>query len=829
VSQQVANRDVPFAVSLESRDEGGDAVVQPDAAVLDEDHHAGRRRDPFGERCDIEDRVRRHRLDRRHQCAVADRLLVDDAVAVADEHHRSRELPFGNRLLDDLRDQLEAADVERNVGFSVATQDRDARRERHEQGDRHRPQHRRWIILCAYEHPMLRTLLAGTLLVVAQQSPQPPFRSTTELVEVDVRVLDKDGRFVTTLNANDFELREDDAPRAIEVVYLVADGVAASVPAGGAANAVAATNPPTPATRQTWIFVFDVPHLSAAGLTRTREAVRNFIKQRFRDGDLGGIVGDRGMVNKRLTSSREELQSAAAAVKLAGGRRDLVRDMREWPRLRDELETLQIAGNDREILRAAMLRACQDDPTFCSATRRGEAAGDPDAQIEMMLMEKARRIAREIRNATLQTIDTLTALAGGLAAVPGPKTVVLLSEGFVTRELEANLQGVIGRAAAAGARFYTIDARGLARGGIAEMIDAYWADSAVGALGSGQDMHSDGTNALAIDTGGFAIRNENNFGRALDLVAEDSRAYYVLGYRPANAAYDGKYRRIDVDVKRAGLKVRARRGYLSVAPAHLLTRSPSAVPTSSGVAASMNAPSSVAPLPELPRLRHMPGVSDDVIRKVLELAREAGGVQAPGTAASGWAAYQRGDVATAARELRAAIASGDTRPWVYYACGFTNAAQGDWKAAVSAWERVRTAVPEFQDVYFDLADAHLQSNDHGSAIAVLREAEKRWPSNAEIYNAIGVVQVSRGALDAAVETLEKAVSVAPRDSLSHFNLGRVYSLRFLNSQRRSTVTGTWISRARDRDRAVAQFRKYIALGGPYVRQAQDALALLEWK
>ena len=92
-----------------------------------------------------------------------------------------------------------------------------------------------------------------------------------------------------------------------------------------------------------------------------------------------------------------------------------------------------------------------------------------------------------------------------------------------------------------------------------------------------------------------------------------------------------------------------------------------------------------------------------------------------------------------------------------------------------------------------------------------------------------MVQISRGALDDAVETLEKAVSVAPHDSLAHFNLGRAYSLRFLNSQRRSAATGKWAGSRRDRDRAVAQFQKYIALGGPYVREAQDALAILEWK
>ena len=82
-------------------------------------------------------------------------------------------------------------------------------------------------------------------------------------------------------------------------------------------------------------------------------------------------------------------------------------------------------------------------------------------------------------------------------------------------------------------------------------------------------MQADGTNSLAVDTGGFAIRNENNFGRALDEIQRDAGTYYVVGYIPAKDTFDGKYRAISVKVNRPGIKVRARRGYLAVAPAAL--------------------------------------------------------------------------------------------------------------------------------------------------------------------------------------------------------------------------------------------------------------------
>jgi VWFA-related protein len=67
------------------------------------------------------------------------------------------------------------------------------------------------------------------------------------------------------------------------------------------------------------------------------------------------------------------------------------------------------------------------------------------------------------------------------------------------------------------------------------------------------------------ETGGLAIRNENDFDEALREMLDDSRSYYVLGYRPSDAAADGKYRSIAVKAKRPGAEVRARKGYVAAA------------------------------------------------------------------------------------------------------------------------------------------------------------------------------------------------------------------------------------------------------------------------
>ena len=405
------------------------------------------------------------------------------------------------------------------------------------------------------------------LAAVALQSPQQPvFRSGVQVVEVDARVFDRDGRFVTTLTRDDFEILEEGAPQQIVALTLVGGGVVATDqpnavgPTGFADRTYQPTNPPTyqPSGRQTWIFFFDLNHLSAgSGFSRAREAVEEFIMKRFREGDLAGVVAGGTMVNGRLTSVRNELISSVKSVKPDTDQRNLMIEMtREWPRFRDEEEALQVARNNRQAVQAATTRACGDDPSACQMA-------------DSAVRNKAQRIAALVQKATFDTFNAINALASGLARIPGPKTVVFLSDGFNTSGVETALRTAVGQTARAGARVYAIDVRGLNRGSQRNMMDAAAADDAAG--GTPQiDGLADGVNSLAIDTGGMMIRNENNIGRALDTIASDTGTYYVLGYQPANTAFDGKYRKIEIRVKRPGLRVRARQGYLALEPANML-------------------------------------------------------------------------------------------------------------------------------------------------------------------------------------------------------------------------------------------------------------------
>jgi hypothetical protein len=452
--------------------------------------------------------------------------------------------------------------------------------------------------------------------------------------------------------------------------------------------------------------------------------------------------------------------------------------------------------------------------------------------------------------AALATLNTLNALASGLAKVPGPKTIVFLSDGFIVERSETNLRQVVGQTARAGARVYALDVRGLNRGRNAGMIDQLAVDDPAGAP-TQFDALVDGVSSLSVDTGGLLIRNENNLGRALDRIARDAGTYYVLGYQPVNAAFDGRFRSIDVRVKRAGLRVRARRGYVALEPARMLGPQPLRA-IGNAASRNMEAPGSPtgAPTPPVavPSPEPLPSLSSPVLGSVVdrgvvpsdairlrpgaaERVREiaAGRTGSDGDlSAQGWKAYERGDVETAAALLTRAAAQPDVRPWVLYTLGLSQYALGHPLDAAASWERVRLSAPEFDAVYIDLADAYIQSADLTKALEVLRDGSRRWPSNPEFHNAIGVLHVRRGALDEGIAAFTRAAAAAPDDPLAYFNLGRAYELRYARSHRYVSSQGRWTFSDSDRRKAAESYEQCLRLGGPYVQAATESLRRLEW-
>ena len=694
---------------------------------------------------------------------------------------------------------------------------------------------------------------AAQVPVSAPPAQQPPFRATTLVVEADAIVTDGQRRFVADLSADDFEILEDGKPQAIQRIYLVRGREAPAmrpttrtvpVPA-----APPAAFPPVPASapQQVHILFFDQDHLDEASFQRLRAAAEEFLKTRFEPGDIGGVLIGGTMANKRLTGDRDELVAAVRSVKLSSDQTSRRLDLRDWPRM-TEVEAIRIAINaDPTVLRQVADRAAREAVDRTALEIREKPRPAPD--FEPTVREKAQLTVARMREAAIRTITTLQALLNGLARVPGRKTVVFMTEGFFVEESWIQLRLIVGQAARSNVRLYSIDALGMRRRDPGTSVDQATPLETGGSIPlDAFNTIEEGPNTLAVDTGGYVIRNTNDFSGALAEIALDTSQYYVISYSPTNAALDGSFRQITVRVKRPGLSVRARRGYVATplaAPPEPASPGGADTAPPSPMAPPSGAPVPSPPAPALPTASPVPAPSapappaplatsplvlrPDVNERVRDLASRTGeSSRGKELASKGWDRYSKGDLEGAARLLSEAAAEPDSAPWVFYALGWAQLGLKQPERAAESWERVRAAVPAFSAVYLDLTDAYLQADDPGRAIDVLRAGEHRWPKDTEILNALGTVQVRRGSLDDALDSFRRATEARPDESLAYFNLARTHELRYYRMRRFSQREARWVANPADLRNAIENYQRYLKLGGPYEDQARLALGRLEW-
>jgi VWFA-related protein len=182
-------------------------------------------------------------------------------------------------------------------------------------------------------------------------------------------------------------------------------------------------------------------------------------------------------------------------------------------------------------------------------------------QIESIRMDISRR-----------ALEALAVHLGGLKE--GRKTLLFVSEGF---PMDTTDMLDISRAAnRTNVAIYPIDPLGMPVG------------ATRGKFGPlGVTPAKDVLKQFALDTGGDAIVNTNDFARGLAQVARDSSAYYLLAYESSHPD-DGKFHNVSVKVKRPRLTVRARSGYLAFKQAEQTTTSAPAAPPPSEVTAALN-------------------------------------------------------------------------------------------------------------------------------------------------------------------------------------------------------------------------------------------------
>jgi hypothetical protein len=179
------------------------------------------------------------------------------------------------------------------------------------------------------------------------------------------------------------------------------------------------------------------------------------------------------------------------------------------------------------------------------------------------------------------TTSALEGIANHLAGVPGRKNLVWVSGGFpvviagdhgnqnMTKEINRATRAIN----AADIAVYPVDIRGLIgpfgsnpAAATATIVKGVVPPSPVFATINTIRADQDSMEQIADATGGKAYMNTNAIGDAVRKAIDDSRVSYVLGYYSSRVDNDNKFRSIDVNVKRDGVNVRHRKGYVAFMP-----------------------------------------------------------------------------------------------------------------------------------------------------------------------------------------------------------------------------------------------------------------------
>jgi VWFA-related protein len=370
---------------------------------------------------------------------------------------------------------------------------------------------------------------AALVSLAAQEPPpaQPPvLRASVDHVVVDVLVTDQNGQPVTGLTAADFELLERGKPQTIATFSELSLPFAAQ-PAGSTPRPASDVRSNVHAgERRVYVLVLDDAGVEVRHSVDVRKAARLFVDRFVQPGDLVGVVVSSGL-DDRTQELTEDLSLARAAIDRFNG----------W---------VPTAGT------AARFNAERNPDRLAAGEDGNESA-----------VEQGQRGAQSLR--------TLTEVAGALAQAPaGRKAVLFFSPGIPiapgawdAADLQGDVRDVVAAAARANVTIYGFDPTGLDH--TSEFLDSRARPAELQRTLSGTARRDRGRmlEELTAATGGAATTDTNNPASGLERVARESSHYYLLGYVPANAKRDGRYRSIEVKVRRPELKVRARRGYVA--------------------------------------------------------------------------------------------------------------------------------------------------------------------------------------------------------------------------------------------------------------------------
>ncbi len=409
---------------------------------------------------------------------------------------------------------------------------------------------------------LLALLVSANAPAQTTQKPQDDVvRVYTELVQTDVMVFDKSGKFVNGLKPENFELRVDGKPRPIQAFEKITAGSDEESQLAAARGATTVNlKRPVPLDRGRIVFFYiDDIHMDLAGVQAAKKTITSYIEKDMGQNDQAAVTSASGQIGflQQLTNDRMVLRTALDRLK---PKTFYVKDPIR-PQM-NEYQAMLIDRRDPDVLGIFIDQTIQQNP------------GMTRDSAEAMVQARAASLLAYTASLTKNSLLGLKSLVQTARKLPGRKVVFLLSGGFQVHnqrgDLTGELRDITYDAAKSGVVIYSMDTRGL----VASLTDAssdglFDPTGRLDRASHGELYESqNGMNALAVDTGGKAIFNTNDLRTGLAPALQETSNYYLIAWKPdTESQKQTRFRNVEVKlIGHPGYTVRVRKGYFDIDP-----------------------------------------------------------------------------------------------------------------------------------------------------------------------------------------------------------------------------------------------------------------------
>ena len=408
---------------------------------------------------------------------------------------------------------------------------------------------------------------------LASRDEPATFKVNVKLVVVRAVVRDARGHAIGNLRQEDFQIFDKGKPQIISQFEVEQPGALlakarqnAEEKSGEASGSLASNPASAPAVPERFVaYLFDDVHLEFGDLARVREAAERHLSA-LRPTDRAAIFTTSGLTSLDFTDDRAKLRDSLIRLQphpISSGQ------SRVCPEISYYQADLIVNKGDARATELAIEEARNCEPV----DPQGRRLGNPSATVNGV---SAGVLAAGDHESNV-SLGLLKQVVNVVSRMPGQRSVVLASPGFIAPRLEYEYNDIIDRAVHAQVMINTLDARGLyvvMPFGDASHQPATFLGSEHAPPPGKALLEIDAANAnddllatLADGTGGVFFHNNNDFDEGFRRVAQAPEYSYVLAFSPQNLKLDGSFHELKVKLKNPQkLTLQARRGYY--APKH---------------------------------------------------------------------------------------------------------------------------------------------------------------------------------------------------------------------------------------------------------------------